>query len=213
MTDPTTLAAALPPLAAWTAHTLWLARRLRIARTDPLTALPTRDPFTSRALRAVTRRPVSVLLLDIDRFKHVNDAFGHAAGDALLAAVGQRLHHWCTEHNGFAGRLGGDEFAAIADLDDAGAAEALNDLTHRLRANLDIADAVRISPRVSIGICRPDDRPGEPFTARLRAADEAMYAAKSLSTGWRYAAPHPTHATVGGRRAGRRGTHTALASR
>ncbi|WP_262063956.1 GGDEF domain-containing protein [Streptomyces sp. STR69] len=206
MTDPIALAAALPA-AGWATHTLWLARRLRIARTDPLTGLSTRDPFTSRALRTTARRPLSVLLLDVDRFKHVNDTFGHAAGDAVLAAIGRRLQQWSSEHGGFAGRLGGDEFAAAVDLDDS-ATTALDDLVHRLQQSVDIDEPAPLSPRVSIGFCRPADRPGLPFDVRLRAADEAMYAAKSLGTRWRYATLQPTHATTAGRRAGRRGTHT-----
>ncbi|MET8808140.1 GGDEF domain-containing protein [Streptomyces sp. NPDC004546] len=211
MTDPTIVAVALPPLAAWAAHSLWLARRLRIARVDPLTGLPTRAAFTSRAIRATARRPLSVLLLDVDRFKDVNDTFGHAAGDTLLTAIGQRLQSWCAEHGGFAGRLGGDEFAAVADLDDLAPLD-LNTLIRRLQESVDIDRPAPIVPRVSIGICRPADSPGAPFDLRLRAADEAMYGAKQLGTSWRYAAPQPTHATTAGRRAGRRGTHSALSS-
>ncbi|MCI3276255.1 GGDEF domain-containing protein [Streptomyces cylindrosporus] len=211
MTDPITLTAALP-LAGWAAHSLWMARRLRIARTDPLTGLPTRDPFTARALRTVARGRASVLLLDVDHFKHVNDTHGHAAGDALLAAIGGRLQEWSSEYGGFAGRLGGDEFAAVAHLDDL-ATHALDVLADRLQRCVDIDGHLRLSPRVSVGVCRPDDRPGLPLDARLRAADEAMYAAKSLGRRWRYAEPQSTHTTTAGRRAGRRGTHTSLSSR
>ncbi|MCX5332110.1 GGDEF domain-containing protein [Streptomyces sp. NBC_00140] len=212
MTDPTLLAAALPPVAAWAAHSLWMTRRLRIARTDPLTGLPTRDLFTSRAIRAVARNHMSVLLLDVDDFKHVNDTFGHATGDALLAAIGTRLQAWCAEHGGFAGRLGGDEFAALANLDDF-ATRDLDVLVARLQDVVHIDGRLPLSPRVSIGVCRPGDRPGSPLDVRLRAADEAMYAAKSLGARWRYAAEQPMHATAAGRRAGRRGTHTTLSSR
>ncbi|MFD8034680.1 GGDEF domain-containing protein [Streptomyces sp. NPDC059717] len=211
MTDPTALAAALPA-AGWAAHTLWFARRLRAARIDPLTGLPTRALFTSRALRVTARRPLSVLLLDVDCFKHVNDTFGHAAGDAVLAAIGRRLQQWCAEHHGFAGRLGGDEFAAVADLNDI-TPDDLNTLVRLLQDSVDIDGPALLSPRVSIGICSPDDRPSLPFDVRLRAADEAMYTAKTLGTRWRYAAVQPTHATAAGRRAGRRGAHTALSSR
>ncbi|MET7701340.1 GGDEF domain-containing protein [Streptomyces sp. NPDC005485] len=212
MTDLTAPALALP-LLGWATHSLWMARRLRVARTDPLTGLPTRDAFTSRALRATTRPGISVLLLDLNHFKHVNDSHGHAAGDTLLAAVGQRLQQWCTELGGFAGRLGGDEFAAVADLGDSSTNATAHDLVHLLQQSVDINDSTALVPQVSIGICRPDDRPGLPLAARLRAADEAMYAAKSLGTRWRYAAPQSTHATVAGRRAGRHGTHASLPTR
>ncbi|MFD9629911.1 GGDEF domain-containing protein [Streptomyces violascens] len=197
------------PLLGWLSHTLWLSKQLHAARRDPLTRLPARDAFTSRAHRAIRRPHASVLVLDVDRFKEINDTYGHAAGDAVLAAVGGRLGTWCRARGGFAGRLGGDEFAAVVDLGplpDHDAVRALNDaLTEPVAIG-----ATALHPRVSVGICGPDTRPGAPLPVRLRTADEAMYAAKTLGTRWRYAGAHSTHPTIAGRRAGRPGTHTSL---
>ncbi|MFE9405291.1 GGDEF domain-containing protein [Streptomyces sp. NPDC006530] len=200
----TSLAAA--PALGWAAHSLWMVRRLNAARLDPLTGLATRHAFTARARRALRRRELAVLLLDLDRFKEINDTYGHAAGDLLLATVGQRLHSWCVQHGGFAGRIGGDEFAAVAAMD----ADAADDLSRALRnTSVDVGQAVLV-PLVSLGICLPSHRPAAPLTERLHAADQAMYAAKTLGTRWRLASEYTTHPSAAGRRAGRPGTHAAL---
>ncbi|WP_344625931.1 GGDEF domain-containing protein, partial [Kitasatospora arboriphila] len=106
------LAAAGVPLLGWTTHGTWLARRLATARRDPLTGLLTRDGFTARAERLIRSHPdrATVLLVDLDDFKTVNDTHGHAAGDAVLTATAHRLTAWCGP-SGLAARLGGDEFA------------------------------------------------------------------------------------------------------
>ncbi|OAR24317.1 hypothetical protein A8W25_18025 [Streptomyces sp. ERV7] len=206
MTDLITTALAAASALGWVVHGLWMARRLNTARLDPLTGLATRHAFTVRARRVLRRREMSVLLLDLDGFKDVNDTYGHAAGDLLLAAVGQRLHSWCVEHGGFAGRLGGDEFAAVAAMD----TDAAHDLSHALRNTpIDVGQAVLV-PRISLGICLPHHRPTAPLAERLHAADQAMYAAKTLGTRWRLASEHTTHPSAAGRRAGRPGTHAAL---
>ncbi|MER5887288.1 GGDEF domain-containing protein [Streptomyces sp. NPDC001941] len=197
--------AALPTL-GWILHAVWLTRQLNTARRDPLTGLVGRDAFTRQAQRALRRTDVSVVLVDVDDFKSVNDTHGHAAGDAVLSAIGRRLDTWCRAHGGFAARLGGDEFTAVVPLD----AESATDLARALTQPVTVGGTA-LDPSTSIGFCGPDDRPGAPLSVRLRAADEAMYAAKSLGAEWRRAAPHSTHPTIAGRRAGRRGTHSAMA--
>ncbi|MER5887270.1 GGDEF domain-containing protein [Streptomyces sp. NPDC001941] len=205
-TDPYLAAVALAPALGWAAHSLWMVRRLHAARLDPLTGLPTRHAFTVRARRGLRRRELSVLLLDLDDFKLVNDTFGHASGDRLLAAVAEQLHRWCAAHGGFAARIGGDEFAAVAEM----GAQDTADLAHvLLNTTVDVGHA-HLTPVFSLGVCLPEDYPGACLAERLHAADQAMYAAKSLGSRWHIAGEHPTHRTAAGRRAGRHGTHAAL---
>lgn len=200
-----TAAIAAAPLAAgWTAHLLWLRRRLDTARRDPLTGLWTREGFTRRAT-ALLRDPAAVVVLaDVDRFKQVNDTFGHAAGDALLKATAARLAHY-TGPSGVAGRLGGDEFAAVV-IDRHGTAgdmlAVLGGVLARPAEGLDPG----VHTTVSLGWARAADFPGEDLPALLRRADEAMYAAKRARAGVRRAGLGSLFATLTGRRSGRRGT-------
>ncbi|WP_432114380.1 GGDEF domain-containing protein [Streptomyces sp. S1] len=197
------LAAAGPLAAGWTAHTVWLRRSLHRARRDPLTGLRTRDGFTRRATALLKDRRAVVILADVDRFKQINDTHGHAAGDALLAAVAARLAHAVTP-GGVAGRLGGDEFAAVVIDRDGTMADRLHTLARVLARSVDTAPAVHTT--VSLGWVRAADHPGEDLSTLLRRADEAMYAAK------RSGRPGPYRARLGrllgsvaGRRPGRRG--------
>ncbi|MFC5724340.1 GGDEF domain-containing protein [Streptomyces gamaensis] len=203
------------PTLGWAAHVLVLLRRLRTARTDPLTGLMCREEFTARARRAVKHPCAAVLLLDLNGFKQINDTHGHAAGDQVLAAVGRRLSLWSREHGGFAARLGGDEFTAVVrlapdtDLDDA----LTRGLTTRLSTPLPVTAGtgrLTLRPRASIGICRAAQRPGAELPELLRGADEAMYAAKRHGRNWRPAAPAALRPVVTGRRPGRPGTHLTL---
>jgi diguanylate cyclase (GGDEF)-like protein len=124
---------------------------------------------------------VAVLLLDLDRFKEVNDSLGHAAGDALLRQIAPRLSPLLRSTDLLA-RLGGDEFVVIAaDLDAAGA-RALAD---RLRARLQLPvqhHGSMLSVDVSIGIAVGPEQAGT-SEELLQLADLAMYAAKSRRLG------------------------------
>ncbi|GAA0454485.1 GGDEF domain-containing protein [Streptomyces stramineus] len=199
------------PTLGWAAHALVLVRRLRAARTDPLTGLMCREEFTTRGQRAVRHPHAAVLLLDLNGFKQINDTHGHAVGDQVIAAVGRRLAAWCREKGGFAARLGGDEFTAVVRL--APEADVHAELTYglsaRLSAPLDTGGAV-LSPRASIGLCRTSHRPGAALSDLLRGADEAMYTAKRLGQHWRPAGPVDVYRTTNGRRAGRPGTYLTL---
>ncbi|MBB4894169.1 diguanylate cyclase (GGDEF)-like protein [Streptomyces olivoverticillatus] len=198
------------PSVGWAAHALFLARRLRTARTDPLTGLMRREEFTGRALRAVRHPHAAVLLLDLNGFKQINDTHGHAAGDQVISGVGRRLDAWCRERGGFAARLGGDEFTAVIRLaPDADPDAEMTYLSARLSAPLDTG-RVTLAPRASIGLCRTSHRPGAGLSDLLRGADEAMYTAKRLGEHWRPAGPVNTYGTATGRRAGRPGAHLAL---
>lgn len=95
-----------------------VTQRLRVmAEFDPLTRLPVRSAFFQwghKLLqhRYVQRQPVSVLLLDLDQLQTINDSYGHAAGDRVLAALGRHLHS-CLRRQDCVGRLGGEEFAVV----------------------------------------------------------------------------------------------------
>jgi diguanylate cyclase (GGDEF)-like protein len=187
---------------AWAVHAVWMVRRLRGARRDPLTGLRTREAFTRRARRLLRDGRAVVVLADVDRFKQVNDTHGHAAGDALLAAVASRLTH-AVGRNGVVGRLGGDEFAAVLIDRDHTAPERLNVLSRVLARPVDGTPEVHTT--VSLGwVCRTD-HPGEELSDLLRRADEAMYAAKRTPTGVHRARLGRLLASVTGRRPGRRG--------
>ncbi|GAA3952246.1 putative bifunctional diguanylate cyclase/phosphodiesterase [Actinoplanes auranticolor] len=148
----------------------------RQAFTDSLTGLPNRALFRDRLEQAVRRRAgggVTVLLIDLDDFKLVNDNLGHSAGDELLATLAGRLRAEMRPGDTLA-RLGGDEFAILVeDLDGADAvalAERLL-LAGREQVRLDSRD---VTCSLSIGIASGDLPAGQ----LLRDADLAMYAAK-----------------------------------
>jgi diguanylate cyclase (GGDEF)-like protein len=151
------------------------------ALTDPLTGLGNRRATTEQLERMIaqaqrTGTPLSLLLIDLDDFKSVNDEHGHAAGDAALAAVGPALVE-ATRSSDFVGRQGGEEFSVL--LPDTGAAGALVAAENVLAAIRGIRlEGIERRLTTSIGIATfPADAPdaAELFTA----ADHALYAAKA----------------------------------
>ncbi|MGY1594578.1 putative bifunctional diguanylate cyclase/phosphodiesterase [Geodermatophilus sp. SYSU D00708] len=167
------LAASLAHLAAWRLNE---QQGLR----DPLTGLANRTWLVEHAERLLARDggPVGVLLLDVDDFRDVNDARGHAAGDRLLVALGRRLAG-CVRAGDRVGRLGGDEFAVVVD----GGPEVVHAVGERvLRA---LADPVAVDGRplavhVSIGAAGTATAGERSAVTLLRNADLAMYMAKAL---------------------------------
>ncbi|MDF1505846.1 EAL domain-containing protein [Roseisolibacter sp. H3M3-2] len=148
---------------------------------DPLTGLANRTLFRDRVAHALartgrSRSSVAVLFLDVDDFKTVNDSLGHAAGDRLLAAVGERLLN-ATRGCDTVARLGGDEFAVLLENagDGADALTVASRVAAALRAPL-VIDGRELMLDASIGVARADldDGPEE----LLRNADVAMYRAK-----------------------------------
>lgn len=149
----------------------------RLAFRDPLTGLANRSLFQDRLRQAlVTRsRPVTVLLLDLDEFKLVNDVLGHAAGDQLLIEIARRLVS-CVRPSDTVARLGGDEFAVV--LDGASNGEEVADrILAALTERAQVEDQ-QVVPRASIGIASSPDDQLEPAEL-LRRADIAMYTAKA----------------------------------
>jgi len=152
----------------------------RLARTDELTGLSNRRDFLDVLRTQILRhpgRPAAVLMLDLDRFKELNDTLGHQAGDRLLSQLGPRLSSVLRPADTLA-RLGGDEFAVLCP--GAGAAGA-RQVAKRLQGALDQSFSLgdlRLHVDASIGIAvHPDD--GGTVEELLQRADVAMYQAKS----------------------------------
>jgi diguanylate cyclase (GGDEF)-like protein/PAS domain S-box-containing protein len=146
---------------------------------DPLTGLANRALFEDRLGVALAGRGQgpAVLFLDIDDFKQVNDALGHAMGDALLRAVADRLRSIVREGD-TAARVGGDEFAVVlADADQQAAALIGTRLLDALALPVTVEDRW-LSVSGSIGVAVADPA-GDTVQALLQAADTAMYAAKN----------------------------------
>ncbi|MFD5015646.1 GGDEF domain-containing protein [Streptomyces chartreusis] len=204
----TILLSALPLAVGWAAHVWWLRGCLNTARRDPLTGLVTRDGFTRRATALLKDPRAVVVLADVDKFKEINDRFGHAAGDALLKATADRLAHHAGR-TGVAGRLGGDEFAAVL-IDDHGSAADLLAVLHSVLARPVDGQDPAVRTTVSLGWVRAADFPADDLAGLLRRADEAMYAAKQGRAGMRRAGLGRLFATVTGRRSGRTGARTDL---
>ncbi|GHE36680.1 GGDEF domain-containing protein [Streptomyces longispororuber] len=202
----TVLLSALPLAAGWAVHVWWLRGCLSTARRDPLTGLRTREGFTRRAQVLLKDPRAVVVLADVDRFKHINDTFGHAAGDALLKATADRLAHH-VGRSGVAGRLGGDEFAAVF-IDDQGTAGDTLAVLHGVLARPVGGQDPAARTTVSLGWVRAADFPADDLSALLRRADEAMYAAKQARAGMRRAGLGRLFATLAGRRAGRTGVRS-----
>ena len=160
-------------------------RRVRIshedqelARIDELTGLPNRRRFLAE-LEKLRRKEGSLLLLDLDGFKPVNDLYGHAIGDLLLRHIAERFSRIITE-DGLLARLGGDEFGVII----YGEPHIASEIAHALRASLSYPITVSghvASVGVSIGhVINNDESTSEVL---LRRADHAMYEAKRSGLG------------------------------
>ena len=163
-------------------------RRIRhMALHDALTGLPNRTLLEDRLRQAIAlgqrvHKHVAVLLLDLDRFKNVNDCFGHTVGDRLLVLAAERLTA-CIRKCDTVARLGGDEFVIAVQM-----AERLEGIEFVARKVLDaLSEPFRVEDRelqisASIGICQfPED--GKNAEDLLQFADVAMYEAKERGRG------------------------------
>ncbi|MDQ3660148.1 MAG: EAL domain-containing protein, partial [Actinomycetota bacterium] len=155
---------------------------------DELTGLPNRVLFRDRALQALgqARRSssgVAMMIMDLDRFKEVNDSLGHHHGDLLLKEVSQRLTSALREVDTVA-RFGGDEFAVLLTdvAEDAAIHKVVAKILEAVRLPL-VLDGFTISIDASIGIA-VSPRHGDDFETLMKRADVAMYQAKALGGGF-----------------------------
>jgi diguanylate cyclase (GGDEF)-like protein len=191
-----------------------LAQARREAATDDLTGLANRRLFYARLGRDLADRPrerhIAVMLVDLDRFKEVNDSLGHHVGDLLLQLVGKRLVRTLREGDLLA-RLGGDEFAAMVHI--GGEIDAAETVAQRMRDVLQdpfVVEGTTMHIDASIGIALSVDHGGDAETL-LRHADIAMYEAKTKGGGWRvYSLQSDQHITD--RLANTEALRTALSS-
>ncbi len=155
-----------------------------LAYHDALTGLPNRAKFELEMLKAAAGAaegvPATLLLIDLDRFKHVNDTLGHVAGDDLIRQVGWRLSGLIGPA-GIVARLGGDEFAVLLCGPPAPAVAAICDtVLQHLQAQFDLGSDVAFVG-ASIGVA--PWQPGSSSDQLLREADIALYEAKALGRG------------------------------
>ncbi len=150
---------------------------------DKLTGLPNRRYFCEHLESLLIELKLhgvgaDIAFIDLDDFKHVNDYTGHANGDLLLLAMGERIQSVLGKQ-AFVSRFGGDEFAVVLlDQDDAHGLEPYERLRQTLREPFPLSEA-EAQMSVSIGVTRFPDH-GQTFEELMAGADAAMYAAKSL---------------------------------
>ncbi|HXF52967.1 MAG TPA: EAL domain-containing protein [Hyphomicrobiaceae bacterium] len=162
------------------------ARVERLATHDSLTDLPNRARFIERLTESISKarqenQRVAVFLLGVDRFKEINDSFGHRVGDALLKEIATRLRRRVPE--GDTARVGGDEFGVLQTVSDAGAAAA--EIAKKLQATLTVPFELGDHHQavfVSIGIAIAPDDSAEPEQL-LKDAGLALHRAKSEGRG------------------------------
>ncbi len=159
----------------------------RLAYEDTLTGLPNRERFNEVVEAALLRahdagRPLAIMMMDLDRFKYVNDTLGHHIGDLLLREVAARFKTVLCGEGDVIARLGGDEFATLLPADDI---ESARRKATALLGALDkpiLIEAQIIDVSVSIGLVSyPCD--GAMLYTLMRRADVAMYAAKRSNAG------------------------------
>lgn len=156
-----------------------LLEHRRLAFTDVLTGLPNRAKFNEVLKGAVASKAWSLLLIDLDNLKSINDTFGHAAGDDLISAVARHLAETVKPLRAY--RLGGDEFAVILDVAEEG---AVKDAANRIIAAISQPTSCNghtAFPTVTIGIALSD--PEYTVEDIRHNADIALYHAKELNRG------------------------------
>lgn len=158
----------------------------QLATTDELTGLKNRHTFVKLLNNAVYeavnhQKSFSVLFIDLDGFKEINDLHGHLIGDSVLQTVTQRLKH-CLKNNDFLCRWGGDEFVLIVEETDAESLLSIGErIGQHLSQRIELDDSI-IEMGSSIGIATCPDH-GDTTTELLHAADMAMYRLKNGNKG------------------------------
>jgi diguanylate cyclase (GGDEF)-like protein len=160
----------------------------KLAYRDTLTGLPNRALFNERLQQGLaqsrrTQQSLSVLIMDLDQFKYVNDTLGHHTGDLLLQEVAKRLQDVLRRDTDTVARLGGDEFAILLPMESVHGAEII---ARSVLQQLDVPMMLEghiIDVRASIGVAVCPEH-GDDLATLLRRADVAMYLAKRNNTGF-----------------------------
>ena len=169
---------------------------LHAARTDAMTGLHNRASFEAHLVEALAatsdERRLSLAYIDLNRFKQVNDRFGHSVGDSVLKEVARRILEWSADGD-FVARLGGDEFAVVSSF----SAGRPITLARYLGLAARIADMIQIDSQpvqvgAAIGIAQAAHDMG--FSALLDNADRAMYEAKATGNLIEVRTDRPVHA-------------------
>ncbi len=169
-----------------------LAESKREARTDELTGLPNRRLFYETLRQSLEpgsgRQHLAVLMIDLDRFKEINDSLGHHVGDEVLRQLGPRLAT-VVDGDGTVARLGGDEFGLLVSplQDDAQATAVAERVRDDLRRSF-LLDNITLHVDASIGIAIAPDH-GQAADTLLQRADVAMYEAKRNHEPWEVYSP------------------------
>ena len=163
----------------------------RLAFFDALTGLPNRNQFvdelTTRLRSLPEERSLSVALMDVDRFKEVNDTIGHSAGDRLLTTIAKRLDNLLNSDD-FLARLGGDEFALIRSHPPTSSPTLLgSEIIAAFEQSFNV-DGLTIDIKLSVGLATSDTRATSSETL-LQHADIALYSAKDSHDSYRLFKP------------------------
>ena len=159
-----------------------------LAYMDRLTGLPNRALFSDRLQQAIgvalrAGHPLSLMMMDLDRFKYVNDTLGHPIGDLLLCEVAKRLQASLHQASDTVARLGGDEFAVLLPTEDMEAAKMIAARMLKALEEPTMIEGQLVDIGVSIGIVGFPQN-GSDMNVLLQRADIAMYTAKRTNTGF-----------------------------
>ncbi|PPD15419.1 MAG: hypothetical protein CTY25_06680 [Methylobacterium sp.] len=153
-----------------------------LAHLDPLTSLPNRRAFRDSAMvklaeSQTAHRPLAVISLDIDHFKHINDAYGHGAGDTVLRRVADVLKAPLRPNTDMAARVGGEEFAVVLPDTDIDSAIAFAEkLRRRIEQTVVVVGEHEIRPTISLGVAM--NRKSTNLDELMDRSDRALYTAK-----------------------------------